>query len=189
MKKLFIFILFILLSLNSYSQYTNSNWCLGDSAGINWGSAVPSLFQSALDGEGGVAASIADTNNNLLLYASAMRYGLYNLGLINCGCIYNGNHNRVLGGDTIVGDGWYHDVLILPKSELDSTFYVFSTHVTFPYGLYYSIVDLKLNNSQGQVIQKNVLLDTSAIFDGLTAVRHGNGRDWWLVYRKWDWNS
>ncbi|MBK8413319.1 MAG: T9SS type A sorting domain-containing protein [Bacteroidetes bacterium] len=31
------------------------------------------------------------------------------------------------------------------------------------------------------------MLDSIYMVDGLTAVKHGNGRDWWLVARKWDY--
>lgn len=46
--------------------------------------------------------------------------------------------------------------------------------------LYYSIVDMKLNNGLGDVTSKNnVLLEDD--LGSFTAVRHGNGRDWWLL--------
>ena len=47
-----------------------------------------------------------------------------------------------------------------------------------------SIIDLNLNNGLGKVTQKNVLLDSSPICDGMVAVKHGNGRDWWLIYKR-----
>jgi hypothetical protein len=47
---------------------------------------------------------------------------------------------------------------------------------------------LRGDNGLGEVVQKNVsLLDSIYMVDGLTAVKHGNGRDWWLVARKWDY--
>lgn len=55
--------------------------------------------------------------------------------------------------------------------------------------MFYQEVDLKLNNGLGQVVQKNVVLDSVDVFDCLTAVKHGNGRDWWLIYRQWGPNA
>ena len=46
-------------------------------------------------------------------------------------------------------------------------------------------MDVKYNNGQGRVIQKNVQLRNDTITDGITAVRHGNGRDWWVLARSW----
>jgi hypothetical protein len=36
------------------------------------------------------------------------------------------------------------------------------------------------------VIQKNISLQSFPMVDCLTAVKHGNGRDWWLIFRRWD---
>lgn len=49
--------------------------------------------------------------------------------------------------------------------------------------LNYSVVDMNLNNGLGGVTTKNkVLLDKQQYANtALTAVRHGNGKDWWLV--------
>ncbi len=46
--------------------------------------------------------------------------------------------------------------------------------------LYYSIIDMSLDNGLGDVVSKNnVLLDED--LGNFNAVRHGNGRDWWIV--------
>ncbi|MBL0341518.1 MAG: hypothetical protein IPP71_11590 [Bacteroidetes bacterium] len=42
------------------------------------------------------------------------------------------------------------------------------------------------NNGQGAVIQKNIQLQNFEMVDCLTAIKHGNGRDWWIVFRKFD---
>lgn len=57
--------------------------------------------------------------------------------------------------------------------------YDFDKHLT--YGpLYYSVLDMNLNNGQGAVISKNnILIDGD--LEPFTAVRHGNGRDWWII--------
>lgn len=46
--------------------------------------------------------------------------------------------------------------------------------------LYYSVIDMSLQNGMGDVASKNnVLLD--ADLGSFTAIRHGNGRDWWVL--------
>lgn len=67
-------------------------------------------------------------------------------------------------------------------------YYLFSIGVTnsSPTGLYYSIVDMSLNNGLGAVVQKNVQLLSYPANDGLIAVKHGNGRDWWVLFRRWN---
>jgi len=50
------------------------------------------------------------------------------------------------------------------------------------YYLYYSIVDMTLDNGNGAVISKNnVILNDSLIAGRLTACKHANGRDWWII--------
>ena len=48
--------------------------------------------------------------------------------------------------------------------------------------MYVTRVDMNANNGLGNVTEKNTLLlqDTN-LMDNITAVRHGNGRDWWIV--------
>ncbi len=46
----------------------------------------------------------------------------------------------------------------------------------------YAIVDMDKNNSLGEVIQRKTVIPTDTIEPGkFTAVRHANGRDWWLI--------
>lgn len=48
--------------------------------------------------------------------------------------------------------------------------------------LLYAIIDFNRNNNKGEVISKDVVLLSAKIKDnGLTATRHANGRDWWLL--------
>ncbi len=60
----------------------------------------------------------------------------------------------------------------------------FNTYATFY--LYYSIIDMTLDGGLGGVVQKNtVLLHDSFVEGELTACKHANGRDWWLISHKW----
>ncbi len=87
-------------------------------------------------------------------------------------------------GDTIVGRAWYHELVIVPCPGNDSIYYVFSVGVTSVYGLYYSIVNINANNGFGEVIQKNIQVMPDEQVDCISAVKHGNGRDWWVVGRR-----
>ncbi|MEO8068700.1 MAG: T9SS type A sorting domain-containing protein [Flavobacteriales bacterium] len=90
-------------------------------------------------------------------------------------------------------DNWYPGGLLLPQAALiipdpgnGSRYFIF--HCTFDdiptltaYFLYVTTIDMSLNGGQGAVVQKNQVLMNGAIQPGkLTAVRHGNGRDWWV---------
>ena len=183
-----VFFYLILSGKNGHSQYSNKVWCFGENAGVIFGNPV-SYFTT---NESSVSASvsIANSQDSLLFYGTSAHPTAYNNGWGKNGQLRNKNHLVMQNGDSLICLGWYHDILIVPKSVTDSTFYIFNAGVSGPYfGLYYSIVDLKLNNGLGSVTQKNIQLDTTATKDALMAVKHGNGKDWWLVTRKWDYYS
>jgi len=46
---------------------------------------------------------------------------------------------------------------------------------------FYTEVDLSYNNGLGKVTAKNQILVQDSLHDAVAAVRHGNGRDWWII--------
>jgi hypothetical protein len=55
---------------------------------------------------------------------------------------------------------------------------------------FYSIIDLGGNNGLGEVISKNVLINSDTLTSGcFSATRHGNGRDWWILHPYWQGNN
>ena len=185
MKKVYILlIIFICHSNNLLAQFTNSNWCFGDSAGMHFDTTI-TIFKCGTGFTSG-SATISDINGDLLFYGATGNTTNTFTGLLRIGKLFNKLHTKVINGDTLVGGEWYHDMLILPKSIIDSTFYVFVAGVVVPdTGLWYNIVDMKLQGGLGQVVQKNVRYINHPVQDMLTAVKHGNGKDWWLVTRRW----
>jgi len=84
-------------------------------------------------------------------------------------------------------------ILHLPDSP--NLYYIF--HMGVKYGaerrlrfgpFYYTVVDMSLDGGKGAVVSKNnVAADGS--FEPFAAVRHGNGRDWWLVFPEYGTNN
>jgi hypothetical protein len=94
------------------------------------------------------------------------------------------------------GDGFWNQMsLILPKKN--NQYYVFTTGMSdgayddwkvtqteFRFDvLTYHVVDMDANHGQGEVVEKNKILmqDAYLSHNRMSAVRHANGRDWWLV--------
>ncbi len=155
----------------------NNIWCFGDSAGIDFNSGAPIPISTSLDTRG-TCVSIADISGNLLFYGNtrAATAGF------TTGLIWNRNNQLMMEGDSIAGDGWYHEMVILPDPAYDSLYYVFSIGVALSFGLTYSVIDIREDNTLGAVVQKNIpLLNNMRMVDCLTAVKHGNGRDWWII--------
>ena len=179
MKKI-VASLFLLMSYSALSaQHRNDIWCFGDSAGINFSNlSNPSPIHSAVKSRGS-CVSIADTSSNLLFYA-------YTRATVNGNTTLVKNHHDSLmaNGANIVGRGWYLEAVIIDNPIGANQYYLFTVGVTTIFGLYYSKIDMNLNNGLGAVTQKNMQLLPYAATDGLTCVKHGNGRDWWIIFRK-----
>ncbi|HOS49203.1 MAG TPA: hypothetical protein PLG57_11230, partial [Bacteroidia bacterium] len=181
MKTIYQIILFFLalsISCPLVGQKSQYVWAFGDSAGINFNNLTnPQPIASNLDSRGS-CVSISDTNGILLFYSGI---SINTIGF--SASIYNGNNQLVANGDSIVGEGWYNELLILPMPNFYKKFYVFSIDVSSYYGFYYSIVDMNLNGGLGEVTIKNQTLHNIQMADCLGAIKHANGRDWWLLMR------
>jgi hypothetical protein len=171
---------FLISSLPIFAQ-RNNVWCFGDSSGINFNNGGTPFPITTAFRTRGTCASIADTTGNLLIYANT-RSGQPG---DKTGLIWNRNNQILLNGDSIYGDGWYYEIAIIPDPADDSTYYIFSIGVAISFGLIYCKIDMRGDGGLGEVVQKNVsLLGNMRIVDGLLAVKHGNGRDWWVIVRE-----
>ncbi len=114
-------------------------------------------------------------------------------------------------GDTMVnGSGlnpsWYtsqyseglsigQGVLIIPKPEDPHIYYLLHATIDdwatgMAHYLYVSTIDMSQEGGLGAVITKNEILIADELNYGkLTAVRHANGRDWWVYCNKGNSNS
>lgn len=122
----------------------------------------------------------------------------------------NGTIVANAAGDTMVNGaglnpGWYAEmmyqqyagqsVLILPKPDMPGIHYLI--HGTFddPVDivasyLYLSIIDMGLDGGAGAVVSKNqILLEDALNIGKISAVRHANGRDWWIFCHKANTNT
>ncbi len=85
-------------------------------------------------------------------------------------------------------------VLIMPKPEASNSYYLL--HMTIDNSmvinaehLLLTTIDMSLDGGLGGVVSKNqVILSDDLNVGRLTAVRHANGRDWWVFCHKLDSN-
>lgn len=191
--------LFIVFNMTVYGQEgkRNNNWVMGYdptivfdfSTGIN----IINPFQQALNTKNN--SCISDTNGNLSFFSSGFalvnKYGQL---------IDNGTYVNCPNGNVIADAyGWSamnpQTSIIIPKGE--EKYYVFSSGMSDSVAnilinnlvylgydiLNYSVVDMSLNGGMGKVVDKNkVILNNQKYYScAMTAVKHGNGVDWWLV--------
>ncbi len=173
-------IMFLLFANSANCQNQNSIWCFSDSAGIDFTNInTPVSINTGMDGRGS-CASIADSAGNLLFYAftrAATWLGNFT------GQVFNSQHQIMQNGDTVQGEAWYNELTIIPKPNSNNLYYLFSMSETNvpTQGMWYSLVDMNANGGLGSVIVKNVRMNNFRNADCVTAIKHGNGRDWWVV--------
>jgi hypothetical protein len=157
----------------------------GDSAGIDFNNVSnPTPIHSSVKSRGS-CASICDKVGNIKFYygASADLYYFLNAAHEN-GNVWNKGNNLMVGGDSIFTKSWYNEGVIIPSPSDTNTYYIFNIGITSVFGLYYSVIDMSQDSGRGALIQKNIQLETWEAVDCLNAVKHGNGKDWWLIAKK-----
>ena len=172
------FIIVLLISSIVYSQNARNNiWYFGNNAGIDFNSGTPVVItnssMNAIEG----CATLCDEFGNLLMYSNGEN-------------IWNRNHNIMVNGGGLNGShSASQSGLILPNPAQNLECYVFT--VDFEgnsLGLQYSIADMSLQGGLGQVTSKNISL-VSPVTEMITATRHANGTDVWVVAHKWNSNE
>jgi hypothetical protein len=133
-------------------------------------------------------ASLGDKDGNLLAYTN----GIW---------IANKLGQMMENGDSLNPGAWAdankeygypvpQGAFFLPMPNSPDRYYLFHMFIDLTNDsapltkFYYTVVDFNYNMGLGKVLEKNVLLmegDWLLNFNHATAVRHGNGRDWWVI--------
>lgn len=156
MKRVYLS-LFLLLSmlLQANAQKENNVWIFGHNGGLDFNGIAPSSITSSMSTESG-CASVASQSGALKFYTNGQS-------------VWNSNHVTMPNGTGLLGnsanDTYYgQGALIVPFVNDTSKFYVFSLNGNYDSdgldSLYYSVVDMSLNNGLGDVVasQKNIWL-------------------------------
>ena len=181
-----IYILFILLSIQQTtvnSQGRGYNWVFGDSAGISFTGGQPSSFITVINSVE-PSASISDEQGNLLFY-NGNTEGFMGNPNFYITKVWDKNSNLMPNGDSLQSTGTTTQGCIILTNPADSSeFYIFNLGYDINsnlHHLFYSNINMSLNGGYGDVFQKNTLVCDSPLTEKMCAVKHGNGRDWWLV--------
>lgn len=196
-----IFLLIVVTNTNVLSQKHDFMWLLGYSFADNPHDT----------GFGSSFIDFNTENGNPIFYESKYKKIDFNLTsanicdkdgnyLFSCnGVFIEGPTDELMeNSDRLDGENKYPDlgqtlsqgVTILPRPKSDQEYYVFhksqiylqSLKILTSPDLFLTKVDMSQKNGVGIVTSRRNLLMRDTLDDGcLTAVKHANGRDWWLI--------
>jgi hypothetical protein len=203
MKKFSLLFIFSCFLVAATAQQYDKVWVLGNpmvSLTFSGGSVVSGLLPDTTLPSFLTIGNICDANGNLLFYTNGIN-------------VYNILGNIMVNGDSLSAPSEYYDqvvqggmpsrqgVLILPMPGNSNLYYIFHYTPTdtldltdtagyCPLNFYYSIVDMRLDSGRGAVTLKNnaIIQNELLSYSRLSACRHANGRDWWIIKNVWHEN-
>ncbi|MEI6577725.1 MAG: hypothetical protein WCO63_16245 [Bacteroidota bacterium] len=133
--------------------------------------------------------SISDTSGNLLFYTNGMFVADKNGNIMPHGDSLNfGSYYNSIMSDPVGYHGYNatQSLIILPQPGNENhVFQIIHSRLLDPYhnalDLLNSTVSIDENNGLGDVTSKNEAYLVDTVDLGIDAVRHANGRDWWVV--------
>lgn len=174
-KRTFIVVVMIMCSAFAKAQLESSQWFFGENAGIDFrsGTVTQTDVSNMQTGEG--CATIADADGNLLFYTDGST-------------VFNRAHQIMPNGTGLKGNSSSTSSAIIVPSPSDThLFYIFTVDTDdlryrLAEGLHYSIVDISLDNGNGDVLQdsKNTQL-LARTSEKLTAVENGTDDGFWIL--------
>ncbi|MFN0214069.1 MAG: PKD domain-containing protein [Saprospiraceae bacterium] len=150
---------------------------------IHFDRGIPSISYFSSNTDLWVPCVMSHENGELLWYSNGCK-------------VQNKTHQLMDNGDGInagaihnaycINTGYPsgHSLLSIPFPGHDSLFYFFHMRISEDFiliDLLNSIVDISANNGLGKVIEKDKFMLNDSLVTSISAVKHGNGRDWWLI--------
>jgi hypothetical protein len=167
-------ILFLFCYLGSffnllYAQEEGNIWYFGWNAGLDFNSGSPVALTNGMIHTAEGCASISDVNGSLLFYTDGIT-------------VWDKTHSQMPNGYALAGGiSATQSALIIPFPGNSLLYYMFTVQTIGGAGNFnYSIVDMSLNNGNGDVTSKNVFIAAS-ISEKLCAVKHANNNDIWVM--------
>lgn len=192
-KNIFLIALCCFYGLLAQAQKEGNVWHFGQGAAVdfNSGTAQVTTPSSMFTFEG--SASIADANGQLLFYSNGGGREPISSGQ-SAGLIWNRNHEVMYDMSFTEGGGFSaaQSAVIIPRPGVPNHYYLFTMEeVEFDIGgsvpsqpagrgLSYFEIDMTLNGGQGGVIGYTPTILVPS-YEGLCAVRHSNGSDYWII--------
>ena len=193
--------IFSFLFLIGYSQKHDNTWMLGyppnDSieqfggSMIDFSNGEPKVSFFETPGHLGASVTMSDEKGEILFYTNGCR-------------IWNSKHEILVNGDTLMPGAFFESrcgnlpyagwqtILSLPMPKSSNEYVIFhqlNNEYYFLVGLNYSILRFDDEHPNGIVFNKNQSIIHDTLATNLTATKHANGRDWWVITPENTWRK
>jgi hypothetical protein len=168
---------------NVFGNHQTDRWYFGEFAGLDFRPHYPvaDLTNDSIDAFTSPAV-MADIEGNILFFTDGVQ-------------MFDRMNQTMPNGGSLHGyPGITMPVLIVPRPGSDDIYYVFTVYrpkmnpndPAVIYGLEYNEVNMSLNGGLGDVSIKNKVLLEPEVSGKLTAVKHSNGIDYWVVVHRFN---
>jgi hypothetical protein len=177
-----IFVFFISLThFSAYSQKQANTWYFGDDgAGLDFNTdCTPKVLSNGrINGFEGCATMSNKSTGQLLFYT-------------NSEWIWNANHDTMANSNLVTNGNTITQVLIIPKPGSSALYYIITAEVqgTGLHGYRFHLIDMTLNAGLGGIVFKDSSLYTGPVTEKITAIKHANGNDIWIVGHQYNSNK
>ncbi|MGV3599510.1 MAG: PKD domain-containing protein [Bacteroidota bacterium] len=155
--------------LSQVTQKEGNIWYFGQFAGLDFNTTPPQALTNGQLTTSEGCATICNRHGNLLFYTDGTR-------------VFDKTHAQMPKGDSLTGNpSSTQSGIIVPNPDSAHIYYVFTTSGGgIGSRTAYSVVDTNLNGGKGDLKIKNVILNNRG-GEKLTAVKHSNGKDFWII--------
>jgi hypothetical protein len=175
-----------------YGQNEDRNWVFNINQGLKF---LPdgnvSFFTSKLNDSLWTtfpSSCISNKNGDLLFYSGT--HDSIPQPSTSYNFLFDSNHQYVKNSFNL--SSWYGQSLILPADTIERFYHYFHQMLYgAPEGrpLFYSEIDAWENAGLGEITsKKNIRIFSEPTVSNYSAVRHANGRDWWIIAHEYGTN-
>ncbi|HRH36945.1 MAG TPA: hypothetical protein PK760_01285, partial [Flavobacteriales bacterium] len=168
----------LLFSLDAAAQVEGNTWYFGDHAGIQFHDCSATALTNGVNPGFEGCATISNAILGMLFYT-------------NSETVWNRGHVPMPNGTLAPSGGTLSQVLIVQQPLNNSVYYILTTRIQAAgtEHLKYHVVDMSLAGGYGDVSSANNVLTTENITECVTATRHANGTDIWILSHAYPSNT
>ncbi len=174
-KVIHILILFICIINILFCQKQGNFWFFSQNAGINFNTSPPTSISSSAINTSDNSSSISDNNGKLLFYSDGLK-------------VYNKNNLIMPNGTNLSGSKSGGQATLIVPIPQNNKFVVFSVPDLGNKPLYYSIVNMNLNNQNGDVELKNQKLFENST-EKIAGIYNCTEDYYWVIAHKYETDS